>query len=64
MGNLVLEKLLKALYVKEKDEYPPLIHDLRRISEKAGIELDTSRQMIWIVYQDLILMHDMMIINR
>jgi HEPN domain-containing protein len=36
----VIEKLLKALYVKQKGEYPPLIHDLRRICEKAGVELD------------------------
>ena len=35
MGHLVIEKLLKALYVYSKDEYPPLIHDLRRIIEKA-----------------------------
>ena len=42
MGHLVIEKLLKALYVKEKGEYPPMIHDLRRICEKAGIELDIS----------------------
>ena len=36
----MIEKLLKALYVKQKGEYPPLIHDLRRICEKAGVELD------------------------
>lgn len=29
MGHLVLEKLLKALYVKNKNEFPPMIHDLR-----------------------------------
>lgn len=44
MGHLVIEKLLKALYVKQKGEYPPLIHDLRRICEKAGVELDMTQQ--------------------
>lgn len=44
MGHLVVEKLLKALYVKQKNEYPPLIHDLRRICEKANIELDINQQ--------------------
>ena len=33
-----------ALYVKQKGEYPPLIHDLRRICEKAGVELDMTQQ--------------------
>lgn len=46
MGHLVVEKLLKALYVKEKNEYPPSIHDLRRICEKADIEPDISRQIM------------------
>ena len=46
MGHLVIEKLLKSLYVKTMDEYPPLIHDLRRISEKANIKLDINQQIL------------------
>ena len=46
MGHLVIEKLLKAVYVKSKDEFPPMIHDLRRICEKAEIELDMSHQIL------------------
>ncbi len=46
MGHLVIEKLLKALYVHSKDEYPPLIHDLRRIIEKAEIELDSKMEIV------------------
>lgn len=46
MGHLVIEKLLKAVYVKSKGEFPPMIHDLRRICEKADIELDLSRQIL------------------
>ncbi len=44
MGHLVIEKLLKALYVKSKGEFPPMIHDLRRICESAEIDLDVSQQ--------------------
>lgn len=47
MGHLVIEKLLKGLYVKEKLEFPPLIHDLRRIYEKSGQELNIERQEIF-----------------
>ena len=43
IGHLVIEKLLKALYLKNKNEYPPLIHDLRRIMEKSDINL-TKKQ--------------------
>lgn len=46
MGHLVIEKLLKALYIKLKGEFPPMIHDLRRLCEKADIELDPSRQIL------------------
>lgn len=45
IGHLVLEKLLKALYVKKKQEHPILIHDLRRLAEKADIVL-TDDQII------------------
>lgn len=38
IGHLVLEKLLKALYVKNVDNNPPRIHDLLRIAEKAEIQ--------------------------
>ena len=46
MGHLVIEKLLKAVYVKSKGEFPPMIHDLRRICEKADVELDLSHQIL------------------
>jgi len=39
IGHLVIEKLAKALFVKETKKHPPLIHDIRRILEKAGIHL-------------------------
>jgi len=42
IGHLVIEKLLKALYVKTKGEYPPMIHDLRRLCEKSDIQIDPT----------------------
>jgi HEPN domain-containing protein len=46
MGHLVIEKLLKALYVKAKNDYPPMIHDLRRLCEKAEFEIDFTMMVI------------------
>ncbi|HAJ99202.1 MAG TPA: DNA-binding protein [Bacteroidales bacterium] len=46
IGHLVIEKLLKALYLKRTNVYPPLIHDLRRICEKAYIELDDNQKIV------------------
>lgn len=43
IGHLVIEKLLKAYYTKVHREYPPMLHDLRRIGEKAGIVFDDNR---------------------
>ena len=45
MGHLSLEKLLKAVYVKNIGENPPLIHDLRRIAEKANLSLTAEQQL-------------------
>lgn len=40
--HLALEKILKALYISLKDEAPPYIHNLKQISELAGLELNTT----------------------
>ena len=37
-GHLVIEKLLKAFYVKNRQEHLIPIHDLTRIAAKAGLE--------------------------
>jgi HEPN domain-containing protein len=37
IGHLVIEKLLKAIYVKNIDMNPPRTHDLLRIAEKAQV---------------------------
>ncbi|MBI4239380.1 HEPN domain-containing protein [Candidatus Uhrbacteria bacterium] len=40
--HLSLEKLLKALYVRNSHEHAPYIHDLVIIARRAKIELDDS----------------------
>ena len=44
MGHLVIEKLYKDLFVKKRENYPLLIHDLRRILEKSGIEINFDKK--------------------
>jgi HEPN domain-containing protein len=44
MGHLVLEKLLKALYVKNVDNNVPRVHDLSRLADKALIEIPEERE--------------------
>ena len=39
VGHLVIEKLLKACYVKYKREHPLMIHNLVKISQSWGMEL-------------------------
>jgi len=46
IGHLVIEKLLKAIYVKKLKQTPVFTHDLLRIAEKIGIEL-TEKQKIY-----------------
>jgi len=44
IGHLVIEKLLKAYYIKSVDENYPLIHDLLRIAEKGGLDLTDEQK--------------------
>jgi len=46
LGHLVVEKLLKALYVKNKRTHPILGHDLLRLASNAGLKL-TEEQQDW-----------------
>lgn len=39
IGHLVIEKMLKAIYVQNHDQTIPRIHDLSRLAELAGIAL-------------------------
>ena len=44
LGHLVLEKLLKAVYVKNVDVSIPYTHDLAKLSEKAGLLLTEEQK--------------------
>ncbi len=37
--HLSLEKVLKALFIKEKAEHPPITHNLKYLAEKIPLEL-------------------------
>ena len=45
IGHLVIEKLLKALYIKNSNDVMgvPKVHNLLLLAEKAGIKLDENR---------------------
>lgn len=47
LGHLVLEKLLKACYVRDVDIASPRIHNLLKIAKDAGLEL-TKEQMLFL----------------
>ncbi|MFH1771523.1 MAG: HEPN domain-containing protein [Candidatus Omnitrophota bacterium] len=44
VGHIVVEKLLKAYYVKNHDINTPYIHDLLRIAEKASLNLSEKQK--------------------
>jgi len=45
MCHLCLEKVLKGLYIKRTNEFPPKIHDLMYFIDRIEIDLaDESRQ--------------------
>jgi len=44
IGHLMIEKLLKAFYVNAKSDYPPYIHNLLRLAEKADLKLDSNQK--------------------
>jgi hypothetical protein len=44
VGHLVIEKLLKAYYVKVHNEHPPMIHNLLRLAGKTGLRMDKEKE--------------------
>ncbi|MEW6027069.1 MAG: HEPN domain-containing protein [Planctomycetota bacterium] len=44
VGHLVIEKLLKAYYVKVIDGNVPYLHHLLQIAEEAGLELSDEQK--------------------
>lgn len=45
IGHLVVEKLLKGMYVKQNFDtpYPPKTHNLLSLAEKCGLELEDKQ---------------------
>ncbi|WP_026951193.1 HEPN domain-containing protein [Algoriphagus mannitolivorans] len=44
IGHLVLEKLLKALYVKDNQKNALFTHDLLRLADKCNFSLDETQK--------------------
>ncbi len=44
IGHLVVEKLIKAYYVKYIDKQPPFVHNLLRLAEKAKLKLSEEQK--------------------
>jgi HEPN domain-containing protein len=44
-GHLMIEKLLKALFVKLNNQYPPFIHNLLRLAEECNLELNDENRL-------------------
>jgi len=44
IGHLVLEKLVKAVYVKNVGNTPAFIHDLSRLAEQAKLTLSEKQK--------------------
>jgi HEPN domain-containing protein len=48
LGHLVIEKTLKAIYVKKNDnKNPPKIHNLNRLAELIGINLSVEQKILY-----------------
>jgi HEPN domain-containing protein len=45
IGHLVIEKLLKACFVKHHAQHPPLIHDLLKLALKSNLELSEKQKL-------------------
>ncbi len=47
IGHLILEKLLKAIYVQTNDnKIPPKIHNLVRLAELSMVKLDDDKKVL------------------
>ncbi len=42
-GHLVIEKMLKALYVKRQSQHAPLVHNLVYLAQLIELELDEEK---------------------
>ena len=47
VGHLMIEKLLKALFVKVNNEFPPFTHNLLRLAEKCKFVLTEEKRLFF-----------------
>ncbi len=45
IGHLVIERLFKAIVVKNTGKHAPLTHDLRRLAKLSGLALEDEHKM-------------------
>ncbi len=45
IGHLVIEKMLKAIIVKETNDHAPFLHDLRRLGNMTRLDFSKSHLM-------------------
>ena len=48
VGHLLIEKLLKALYVQINNDYPPFIHNLLRLAEKCKLKMTEEQKLFFV----------------
>lgn len=48
IGHLMIEKLIKALFVKINNDYPPFIHNLLRLAEKCNLNLNEEQILFFV----------------
>ncbi len=46
VGHLVIEKTLKAFYVRDNDEMPPRIHNLVKLAENTKLSPSEAQKML------------------
>jgi HEPN domain-containing protein len=47
-GHLMIEKLLKALFVKVNDDFPPFTHNLLRLAEECNLGLNEENRLFFV----------------
>lgn len=53
IGHLTLEKILKALWVKNNpDDIPPRTHNLKKIADEAGYPMTEEEAMLFLEIND------------
>jgi len=48
VGHLMIEKLLKALFVKSNGKFPPFLHNLLRLAEECNLELNEENRLFFV----------------